>query len=86
MQFTQNGMLTFLLQRSKIEKNSGMYLDEIKPVCADDVRTGKGTITRTERRNAKNGIVEISIAAYNQKGELVLTNVTEAIVKCKAVE
>ena len=28
-------------------------------------------------------IVEISIEAYNQHGQLVLTNVTEAIVKCK---
>lgn len=24
-----------------------------------------------------------AIEAYNQKGELVLTNITEAIVKCK---
>ena len=54
-----------------------------KPVYAEDVLTGKGTVTRTEKRNAKNGLVEISIEAYNQNGELVLTDVTEAIVKCK---
>ena len=56
-----------------------------KPVYAEDVLTGTGTITRLEKRNSKNGLVEVSIEAYNQKGELVLTNVTEAIVKC-AVE
>ena len=28
-------------------------------------------------------LIEITIEAYNQNGELVLTNVTEAIVKCR---
>ena len=56
-----------------------------KPVFANDVLTGKATITKLLKRNAKNGLVEISIDAYNQKGELVLTDVTEAIVKCKPV-
>ena len=54
-----------------------------KPVFADDVLTGKAKITRLEKRNAKNGIVEVSIDVFNQHGELVLTDVTEAIVKCK---
>ena len=58
-------------------------IEWLKPVYARDVLTGKATVTRLERRNARNGIVEISIEAYNQKGEMVLTNVTEAIVKCK---
>ena len=43
----------------------------------------KATITNLVKRNAKNGLVEITIEAYNQKGELVLTDVTEAVVKCK---
>ena len=54
-----------------------------KPVYADDVLTGIATITNLQKRNAKNGLVEISIKAFNQKGELVLTDVTEAIVKCR---
>ena len=54
-----------------------------KPVYAEDVLTGTATITRLVRRNAKNGLVEISVDAYNQKGELVLTDVTELIVKCR---
>ena len=56
-----------------------------KPVYAEDVLHGKAEITKLVRRNTKNGLVEITIEAYNQKGDLVLTDVTEAIVKCKAV-
>ncbi len=58
-------------------------IEWIKPVYADDVLTGKAEVTNLVRRNAKNGLVEITIKAYNQNGELVLTDVTEAIVKCK---
>ena len=60
-------------------------IEWLKPVYADDVLTGKATLTNLTRRNEKNGIVEITIEAYNQNGELVLTNITEAIVKCKAI-
>ena len=52
-----------------------------KPVYAEDVLHGKATITNLVPRNSKNGIVEISIEAYNQNNVLVLTNVTEAVVK-----
>ena len=54
-----------------------------KPVFAGDVLTGKATITKLTQRNSKNGIAEVTIDAYNQNGELVLTRVTEAIVKIK---
>ncbi|MCR5110085.1 MAG: MaoC family dehydratase N-terminal domain-containing protein [Ruminococcus sp.] len=54
-----------------------------KPVFAEDVLSGKATITNLIKRNDKNGIVAVSFDVYNQKGELVLTNVTEAIVKCR---
>lgn len=53
-----------------------------KPVYAGDVLHGKAVITNLTQRSARNGIVEITIEAYNHKGVLVLTNVTEAIVKC----
>lgn len=58
-------------------------IEWLKPVFAEDVLTGKAVITNLVKRNAKNGLVEVTIEAYNQNGELVLTNVTEAIVKCK---
>ena len=61
-------------------------IEWVKPVFAEDVLTGKATVTKLTRRNPKNGIVEITMEAYNQNGELVLTNVTEAIVKCKQTE
>ena len=56
-----------------------------KPVFADDTLQGKAVITKLIPRNEKNGIVEITIHVYNQKDELVLVNVTEAIVKRKLV-
>ena len=58
-------------------------IEWLKPVFADDVLTGKATVTNLVKRNSRNGLVEVSIDVYNQKGELVLKDVTEAIVKCK---
>ena len=54
-----------------------------KPVYADDVLHGKAVITNLVQRSPRNGIVEITIEAYNQHNVLVLSNVTEAVVKCK---
>ena len=58
-------------------------IEWFKPEDVEDVLTGKVTVTNLTKRSEKNGIVEVSIEAYNQHGALVLTNVTEAIVKCK---
>ena len=60
-------------------------IEWLNPVFADDVLTGKAVVTKKEKRNTKNGLVEITIEAFNQNGELVLTDVTEAIVKCKPI-
>ena len=60
-------------------------IEWLKPVFADDVLTGKATITALTKRNEKNGLVELTFEVFNQKGELVLTDVTEMIVKCKPV-
>ena len=60
-------------------------IEWIKPVFANDVLTGKATVTAAVKRSPKNGLVEISIDAYNQNGVLVLRDVTEAIVKCRPV-
>ena len=60
-------------------------IEWVKPVYADDVLTAKATVTDLVRRNPKNGLVAISIDAYNQHGELVLRDVTEAVVRCKMV-
>ncbi|MBE6569642.1 MAG: hypothetical protein E7658_05440 [Ruminococcaceae bacterium] len=58
-------------------------IEWLKPVFAGDILTGKAVVTNLVRRSPRNGLVEITIEAYNQNGETVLTNVTEAIVKCR---
>ena len=59
------------------------HIEWIKPVFPDDVLWGRAVVTNLRKRSQKNGIVEITIEAFNQNGELVLTNVTQAIVKCR---
>ena len=54
-----------------------------KPVYAEDILRGKAVITNLKRRNARNGMAEVTIEAYNQDGILVLTDTTEVIVKCR---
>ena len=66
---------------------AGKYtkIEWLKPVYADDVLCGKATITNLIKRSERNGLVEVTVEAYNQHGELVLTDVTEAIIKCKKI-
>lgn len=56
-----------------------------KPVFADDVLTATATVTNLVKRNPRNGLAELTIKAFNQNGVLVITDVTEAIVKCRPV-
>lgn len=58
-------------------------IEWLKPVYANDVLTGSVQVTGLTRRNERNGIVELTITVKNQNGQTVLTNVTEAIVKCR---
>ncbi len=58
-------------------------IEWFKPVFADDTLTAKAEVTALTPRNARNGIVELTIRAYNQDGVLVLTDITEAVVKCR---
>ncbi len=58
-------------------------IEWLKPVFADDVLTGNAVITNLEKRNPRNGLVEITIEVKNQNDELVLTNVIKAVVKCR---
>ena len=60
-------------------------IEWFKPVFADDVLTSTCTVSKLTKRNEKNGIVELTFEVFNQNSELVLTDVTEMIVKCKAV-
>ena len=56
-------------------------MEWFKPVFAGDVLTGKATITDLAVRNERNGKVELTIDVYNQNGDLVITDVTESVVK-----
>ena len=58
-------------------------MEWFKPVYADDVLVGKVTITDLVKRNARNGLVTVTIDIFNQNGELVLKDVTESVVKCR---
>jgi len=56
-------------------------IEWFKPVFAGDSLTGKARVTKITPRNDYNGIVDVTIEVFNQHGELVLTDVTESIVK-----
>lgn len=58
-------------------------IEWLKPVFAGDVLTATVTVTDLVKRNPKNGLATVSFDVRNQHGESVLTNVTEAIVKCR---
>ncbi len=57
-------------------------IEWMKPVFADDVLSSTCRVSKLTKRNEKNGIVELTFEVFNQAGELVLTDVTEMIVKC----
>ena len=56
-------------------------MEWFKPVFAGDVLTGKARVTNLTVRNARNGLAEVTIDIYNQNGDMVITDVTEAVVK-----
>ena len=56
-------------------------IEWFKPVFAEDVLKGQGRVTAITRRNPYNGIAEVTIDVVNQRGETVLSSVTEAIVR-----
>lgn len=87
------GMLSFLLVwRRYLERD--FFGEELiaglsqnvcwhAPVFADDELTGVATVTALTVRNARNGVVQLTIEVQNQDGTHVLTGVTEALVKRK---
>lgn len=87
------GVMSFMVVWAKFVEND-IFGDELiagkstkiewfKPVFAGDILKGKARISNIARRNAYNGIAEITIDVYNQHGELVLSNITESVVKYK---
>ena len=62
------------------------HIEWHKPVYAGDTLYGEAEITSLVKRSVKNGMVEITVRVNNQHGECVLTDKTEAVVKCRPVE
>ena len=58
-------------------------IEWMKPVFAGDILQSTCTVSKLTRRNEKNGIVELLFKVFNQNGDLVLTDITEMIVKCR---
>lgn len=56
-------------------------IEWLKPVFAGDVLSTTVTVSKLTDRNPRNGITELSLSVTNQHGELVMTNLTEAVVK-----
>lgn len=60
-------------------------IEWFKPTFAGDELTGVVTVTKLVERNPYNGLVELTIDIYNQNGEAVMRDVTEAVIKRKPV-
>ena len=60
-----------------------MRVDWHRPVYVEDILTATAEVTDVIKRNAYNGMVEITVKAYNQHGDHVFTGMAETIVLCK---
>ncbi len=89
------GVMSFMAVWAKVlEKNlfgaeliagKSTKIEWLKPVYPDDVLTGRVVVSALTPRGSKNGLVELTIFVENQKGELVLTNVTESVIKKRPI-
>ena len=85
------GMMSFLVVWAKyLEQDffseellagTSQRVDWHSPVFAGDTLCGTAEITALHDRSPRNGLAELTIRVKNQRGEMVLTGVTECIVK-----
>ena len=66
---------------SELIAGQSTQIEWFKPVYPGDVLTGEAEITVLIPRSHRNGTVEVTVRAYNQRGELALTGVSRAVVK-----
>lgn len=62
------------------------YIEWIRPVYPGDTLKAEAIVTAITPRNPYNGLIEITITARNQHGEIVLTDVAKAVVKYRQEE
>ena len=79
--FVEQGVLGKELIAGKSTK-----IEWFRPVFAGDTLHGVARITAITPRNPYNGIAEITTDVYNQRGELVLSDVTESVLKRRTAE
>lgn len=87
------GVMSFMLVWAKyLEKDyfgeeliagTSTKIEWFKPTFAGDTLTGVVTVTKMVERNPYNGLVELTIDITNQDNELVMRDVTEAVIKRK---
>jgi len=68
---------------SELIAGKSTKMEWIRPVYPGDILTGTAEISRMTKRSARNGVVEVTVSVRNQHGVLVLSDVTEVIVKCR---
>lgn len=61
-------------------------MEWIRPVYPGDTLTGRAEITSQTPHGTRNGVIEVTVNAYNQRGELVLSDITEVVVKRKGAQ
>ena len=57
------------------------HIEWIRPVYPGDILKAEAIVTAITPRTPYNGLIEITITARNQHGEIVLTDVATAVVK-----
>lgn len=87
------GVMSFMLVWAKyLEKDyfgeeliagASTKIEWFKPTFAGDTLTGVVTVTKMVERNPYNGLVELTIDICNQDNELVMRDLTEAVIKRK---
>lgn len=60
-----------------------MSVEWHRPVYVDDVLSSTAEVTKIAKRNAHNGIVEVTVEVFNQKCEHVFTGKSESVILCK---
>ena len=85
------GVMSFMLVWTKfIDKNvfgreliagKSTSMEWIRPVYPGDVLAGQAVISGKTAHGARSGEIEVTVEARNQRGELVLTDVTKVVVQ-----
>jgi acyl dehydratase len=89
-----SGVMTFMLAWTGFVKTHDPFGAELiagrsnhmawpAPTYPGDVLSGTVTIVGVQRRNSHNGLVEISLAAYNQDGRQVVGGGAQIVVQAR---